>query len=111
MHLLEVNAIPAATWQPSFNYLEYLGMKLVDRADVTKEAIRARDEDKARIDLYAEACLQTFHGFKIPFLGSKKRVEADQALKNFARNPGTKLYDVMVDGTHSYEVAALQKVA
>ena len=74
------------------------------------EAIKARDEDKARIDLYAEACLETFHGFKIPFLGSKKRVEADQALKNFARNPGTKLYDVMIDGTHTYEVVALQKV-
>ena len=103
------NAIPAATWQPSFDYLKTLGMKLVARRDVTKEAIQARDEDKARIDIYAAECLKTFHGFKIPILGARKRFEADQALKNFARNPGTKLYDVMVDGTHSYEVVALQK--
>ncbi len=105
------NAIPASTWQPSFDYLEYLGMKLVARQDVTKEAIQARDEDKARIDLYAEACLRAFHGFKIPILGTSKRIEADQALKNFARNPGTAMYDMMVDGRHSYEVVALQKVA
>lgn len=104
------NAIPRATWEPSIKYLESLGMKLVDRTDVTREAIQARDEDKARIDIYAAACLDAFHGFKIPVLGSKKRLEADQALKNFARNPGTKLYDVMVDGTHSYEVVALQKL-
>jgi SAM-dependent methyltransferase len=103
------NAIPQTTWQPSIDYLESLGMKLVERCDVTKEAIQARDEDKARIDAYARQCIETFHGFRIPWLGAKKRAEADWALKNFARNPGTKLYDVMIDRTHTYEVVAIQK--
>jgi SAM-dependent methyltransferase len=103
------NAIPEATWEPSFEYLESLGMKLVENCDVTLEAIQARDEDKARIDAYADQCFQTFHAFRIPFLAEKKRLEADAALKNFARNPGTKLYDVMVDRTHTYRVVCLQK--
>jgi SAM-dependent methyltransferase len=103
------NAIPASTWAPSIDYLESMGMKLVERCDVTKEAVQARDEDKGRIDAYARQCIEAFHGFRIPWLGAKKRIEADQALKNFARNPGTKLYDTMVDGSHTYEVVAVQK--
>ena len=109
-YLVWGNAIPEATWQPSFEYLESLGMKLVGNDDVTKEAIQARDEDKGRIDAYAEECLKTFHAFRIPWLSAKKREEADWALKNFARNPGTKLYDVMIDRTHTYRVVALQKL-
>ena len=34
---------------------------------------------------------------------------AEVALKNFARNPGTKLYDNMVDGTDTYKVSLIQK--
>jgi SAM-dependent methyltransferase len=104
------NAIPEATWEPSFEYLESIGMKLVANDDVTLEAIRARDEDKARIDAYARQCFETFHAFRIPWLATKKREEADAALKNFARNPGTKLYDVMLDRTHTYRVVCLQKL-
>ena len=34
---------------------------------------------------------------------------AEVALKNFSRNPGTKLYDNMVDGTDTYKVSLIQK--
>jgi ubiquinone/menaquinone biosynthesis C-methylase UbiE len=105
------NAIPTATWPASIEYLEANGFKLIENCDVTKEAVQARDEDKARIDIYAQQCIETFHGFKIPVLGKKKILEADVALKNFARNPGTKLYDNMVDGTDQYRVICLQKNA
>jgi SAM-dependent methyltransferase len=115
-HLLEPggylvwgNAIPDATWSACFKYLESIGMKVVHEDDVTEEAVRARDEDKARIDAYVAECLRTFHGFRIPKLGTKKRQEADVALKNFARNPGTRLYQNMVDRRDTYRVVLLQK--
>jgi len=103
------NAIPTATWPASIEYLQTNGFKLIEECDVTREAVKARDEDKARIDIYAQQCIEAFHGFKIPVLGKKKILEADVALKNFARNPGTKLYDNMVDGTDKYKVICLQK--
>jgi ubiquinone/menaquinone biosynthesis C-methylase UbiE len=105
------NAIPASTWGPSIDYLSSIGIKLVEECDVTKEAIQARDEDKARIDTYAAQCIEAFHGFKIPLLGKKKIQEADWALKNFARNPGTRLYDNMVEGIDAYKCVLLQEQA
>ncbi len=103
------NAIPDPTWDACFKYLESIGFELREQCDVTKEAVQARDEDKARIDTYVEQCLETFHGFKIPVLGARKAAEADVALKNFARNPNTRLYDNMVDGTDTYRVLYLKK--
>jgi SAM-dependent methyltransferase len=105
------NAIPDSTWQPCFDLLESLGMKVLEVCDVTKEAVRARDEDKARIDAYVDQIINTFHGFKIPLLGGKRRALAEVALKNFSRNPGTRLYDNMVDGTDTYKVVLVQKPA
>ncbi|MBL8685119.1 MAG: class I SAM-dependent methyltransferase [Myxococcales bacterium] len=103
------NAIPDPTWDACFKFLETLGFELVDETDVTEEAVRARDEDKARIDTYVDQCIEAFHGFKIPVLGAKKRAEADVALKNFARNPDTRLYLNMVERKDTYRVVALQK--
>jgi SAM-dependent methyltransferase len=104
------NAIPDATWQPCFQHLEKIGMRQVGVHNVTAEAIKARDEDHARVELYVESVLNRFFGFKIPFVGRRRRREAELALKNFYRHPGTNLYDTMVDGTDSYRVAAFQKV-
>lgn len=103
------NAIPDSTWKPCFELLEKIGFKMVEQCDVTKEAVKARDEDKRRIDSYVGQIISTFHGFKIPMLGSKRSALADVALKNFSRNPGTKLYDNMVDGTDTYKVVLFQK--
>lgn len=105
------NAIPDATWQPCFDYLASIGMANIAQHDVTKEAIVARDRDHARVEAYVEQCLGRFHGFKIPFIGRGRRREAELALKNFYRHPGTNLYDTMVDGTDSYRVTLTQKTA
>lgn len=105
------NAIPEATWQPCFDYLQSLGMTLIRNDDVTLEAIQARDEDKARIDAYVDQCIDTFHAFRIPVYGAKRRGQADIALKNFARNPGTNLYDTMVTRRDTYRVVCLRKDA
>lgn len=110
-YLVWGNAIPDATWKPCFEYLESIGMKVVANEDVTKEAVRARDEDKQRIDAYVEQCIRAFHGFRIPYLGTKKRLEAEVGLKNFGRNPGTKLYENMRDGTDSYRSVLVHKPA
>jgi ubiquinone/menaquinone biosynthesis C-methylase UbiE len=103
------NAIPDNTWQPCFDYLQSKGMKLIEVRDVTKYAVTARDKDTQRVDAYVEQCLDRFHGFKIPVLGGKRRLEAGQAMKNFYRNPGTRLYDDMATGADTYKVALLQK--
>ncbi len=42
-------------------------------------------------------------------LGTKKLLEAERALKNFYRNPGTRLYENMIDGTDTYKVVLVQK--
>jgi ubiquinone/menaquinone biosynthesis C-methylase UbiE len=103
------NAIPESTWKPCFELIESLGMKILEVCDVTKEAVQARDEDKARIDAYVDQIISTFHGFKIPVLGGKRSALASVALKNFSRNPGTNLYTNMVDGTDTYKVILIQK--
>lgn len=105
------NAIPEATWQPCFDYLESIGMKQIGGHDVTKEAVVARDLDERRAEIYVRNCLDKFYGFRVPVLGSKRRREAELALKNFYRHPGTNLYDNMVDGTDTYRVSAFQKPA
>jgi hypothetical protein len=48
-------------------------------------------------------------GFRIPRFGTKKRVEARQAMLNFYRNPGTRLYDRLVERVDTYKVACFQK--
>ncbi len=108
-YLVWGNAIPDSTWKPCYDVLESVGMKKIEECDVTKEAVTARDEDKARIDVFVDQCIRSFPAFRIPMLGSRKRAEAEVSLKNFCRNPGTRLYINMVDGTDTYKVVLFQK--
>jgi SAM-dependent methyltransferase len=105
------NAIPNSTWQPCFEVLDAIGMKLVGVRDVTREAVRARDEDKERIDAFAEQCGRSFLGFRIPFIGRRKRDEAAAAWKNFCRNPGTRLYEDLRTRSDTYRVCVARKAA
>jgi ubiquinone/menaquinone biosynthesis C-methylase UbiE len=105
------NAIPESTWAPCFEYLESIGMHVREVCDVTKEAIKARDEDKRRIDTYVDQCIEAFYAFRLPIVGAKRAQEAEIALKNFARNPGTNLYDTMVNGTDTYKSVLVEKLA
>jgi hypothetical protein len=103
------NAIPDSTWEPCFEYLESLGMERVRVLDVTDEAIAARDQDKARVDGFVDAAIRRFHGFKIPQLGQRRRAQAEMAMKNFFRNPDTRLYENMVERKDTYKVALFRK--
>ena len=86
------------------------GMQQCEVRDVTREAIQARDEDEGRVNAFVSHCLDSFYGFKLPVLGAKRRNEASQAMKNFYRNPGTNLYQTMIDGTDTYKLALFQKL-
>ena len=103
------NAIPTSTWQACFDYLDTIGLKQTEAHDVTKEAVMARDQDEPRVEAFVKHCLDSFWGFKIPVLGPHRRYEAERAVKNFYRNPGTRLYSNMKDGTDSYMVSCFQK--
>ncbi len=103
------NAIPDSTWQPCFSFLESLGMTQVEVCDVTKEAIAARDQDQRRAERYVDAVLGRMWGFRMPVYGKVKRVEARQAMLNFYRNPGTRLYTTMTTGQDSYKVVCFRK--
>jgi SAM-dependent methyltransferase len=105
------NAIPDSTWKPCFDFLESLGMKQVEVCDVTEEAILARDQDKRRADSYVDEVLGHMWGFRIPIYGKRRRVEARQAMLNFFRNPGTRLYDTMTTRTDTYKVVCFQKMS
>lgn len=110
-YLVWGNAIPDPTWEPCFEVLEALGMKRICLRDVTQEAIAARDQDKGRVDAYVDQAIAKFHAFRLPIFGAQRRHEAEQAMKNFYRNPGTRLYEKMGDGTDSYKVVLFQKPA
>lgn len=103
------NAIPADTWGPCFEYLESIGMKMIHNEDVTAEAIVARQKDEGRAEAFVEACLANFHALKMPKYGKVRRDQAELALKNFYRHPGTRLFEKMVDGTDSYRSVLFQK--
>ncbi len=103
------NAIPDVTWDPCFEALEDIGLKLVEAHDVTEEAIKARDDDEARLNTYVENLLERFYAFRMPLLGPRQRAVAEVALKNFSRHPGTRLYNNMTTREDTYKVVLLQK--
>lgn len=105
------NVIPDDTWEPCFGFLESMGMKQLEVRDVTKEAITARHEDAGRVQAFLDQTFDRLIGFRIPILGAKKRAEADLALKNFYRDPGTNLYNDMATLADTYKVVLFQKPA
>jgi SAM-dependent methyltransferase len=104
------NAIPDKGWQKAFDFMEKLGMRVVQVEDVTQEAIIARDEDEARINFYIEQALARFPAFRIPVFGPRRRVEAELAMKDLCRHPGTRLYQDMVTRADTYKVVLVQKL-
>ncbi len=110
-YLVWGNAIPDSTWEPCFDLLKETGFEVQEIHDVTKEAVIARDRDLVRVEAYCKQTLDRFLGFKIPMLGRGRREEAEAALKNFFRHPGTNLYENMVDGTDTYKVVLAHKPA
>lgn len=103
------NAIPDAAWQPSFEFLDSCGVRVLEVEDVTEEAVVARDRDRDRIESYIEQALARFPAFRIPVLGPRRRLEAELAMKNLCRHPGTRLYEDMKSRADTYKVVLAQK--
>ncbi len=103
------NAIPEPAWKPSFDFMDSIGLKVVEVRDVTEEGVRARDLDAARIEAYIEQALDKFFAFGVPVYGSRKRSEAALAMKNLCRHPGTRLYDDMKTRADTYRVVLAQR--
>jgi len=103
------NAIPDKAWQPSFDFMESIGMKVLDVQDVTQEGVIARDQDEARIEAYIEQALAKFPAFRVPVYGPRKYTEAALAMKNLCRHPGTRLYEDMKTRGDTYKVVLVQK--
>ena len=109
-YLVWGNVIPDSTWKPCFDYLDSIGMRLREVRDVTDEAIIARQEDMARVQAYVDQALDKFHAFRIPVVGPRRRQEADLAMKNFYRDPGTNLFNDMKTFADTYKVVLVEKV-
>ena len=91
------NAIPDSTWKPCFDFLESIGMKQSRSATSRKRRSGRATRTSVRADDYVDEVLRRMWGFRIPFFGRRSALEARQAMLNFYRNPGTRLYDTMVD--------------
>lgn len=103
------NAIPDKAWQPSFDFMESIGIEIVEVADVNDEGVRARHLDQARIQAYCDQALAKFPAFRIPVYGPRKKSEAELAMKNFARDPGTRLFEDMRTRADTYKVVLARK--
>lgn len=110
-YLVWGNAIPDPAWAQCFDFMRSLGMEVVEVCDVTDEAVRARDEDQPRIQAYIDQALDRFAALKIPGLGPKRRREAELAMKNLCRDPGTRLYQDMKTRADTYKVVLVRKPA
>jgi SAM-dependent methyltransferase len=103
------NAIPDEAWQASFDFMESIGMRIVEVDDVTAEAVVARDQDRPRIEAYIEQALARFPAFHVPVLGPGRRKEAELAMKNLCRHPGTRLYEDMRSRSDTYKIVLAQR--
>ena len=104
------NAIPDPIWNLVINYLDKKNVNLVKKYDYTQNAIKARDLDKKRVDLYCDAVYNSVIAYKIPILGKNMRNKTEIMLKNFFRHPGTNLYNNMVSREDTYYHLVFQKI-
>jgi SAM-dependent methyltransferase len=104
------NAIPDIAWKPAFEFMQSIGLEVREVCDVNDEAVLARDLDHARIETFAEQVVGRFPAFRVPVLGARKRSEATAAMRNLARDPGTRLYEDMKTRADTYKVVLAQKV-
>ena len=103
------NAIPTQIWNLVIEYLETKNVELIENYDYTEGAIKARNLDKERVELYCDAIYRKLLCTKVPKLGKNFRNKTEIMLKNFYRHPGTNLYNTMVNRTDTYKHLVFQK--
>jgi len=103
------NALPTRVWQEGADYLTKMGFELVSNLNHTQGAVRARDEDKERVDLAIKGLLEPYYVFNVPYFGPRCELVSERLIANFYRHPGTALYIKMVTGYDSYMHQAWRK--
>eukprot|EP01083_Nonionella_stella_P229001 811048_1 len=93
------NALFTETWNDIIRYLPTKQFKSCGVKNVTKGAIRAREEDKERVEEMWRTVVDQMVLFQ---WYSKCEHFIKQLLFNFYRHPGTNLFNTMVNGTDSY---------
>jgi len=96
------NALPTAVWHMADPVLTELGLEGCGSLNHTQGAVKARIEDKDRVDMYVQHLIDQFPVMSVPYFGKRCAHVTDRLIKNFYRHPGTKLYQQMVTGAHSY---------
>jgi ubiquinone/menaquinone biosynthesis C-methylase UbiE len=96
------NALPTSVWHMAEPILAELGMQTCGSLNHTKGAVKARLEDKDRVDMYVKHLLTWFKGTSLPYFGSRCLHVLDRLVKNFYRHPGTALFKRMETGADSY---------
>jgi len=96
------NALPTHVWHLAEPILAELGLQSCGSLNHTKGAVKARLEDKDRVDEYVDHLLKWFTATSLPYFGNRCAHAADRLIKNFYRHPGTTLFKQMETGAHSY---------
>jgi SAM-dependent methyltransferase len=104
------NALPTRVWNQAVPVLEAGGLQRQASLNHTLGAIKARDEDEARVNAYTTSLYGKYPVFKVPWIGEECELVADRLIKNFYRHPGTALYLKMVTGFDSYMHEAYRKI-
>jgi len=96
------NALPTRVWHEGYAYLSGTGFRRVSSVNHTDGAVKARDQDEPRVNVFANSMMDMYPAYSLPYYGAKCRAVTDRLLKNFYRHPGTALYFRMVTGHDSY---------
>jgi len=96
------NALPTSVWHLAAPVLGKMGMAPCGSLNHTTNAVKARDEDEVRVNMYVDHLKAQFPVMSLPHIGARCGSVADRLIKNFYRHPGTALYHKMVNGAHSY---------
>jgi len=104
------NALPTHVWHKGKTHLEKMGFVPCGERNHTLGAVKARQEDSKRVDMFVDSVINNFPVMKIPIIGEKCASVSALLIKNFYRHPGTQLYEKMVVGYDSYMQLCFQKV-
>jgi len=105
------NALPTHVWHKGSTVLQEMGFVPCGERNHTAGAVKARQEDAKRVDMFVQSVLDHFPVQSVPYFGPKCGVVTSLLIKNFYRHPGTQLYEKMVVGYDSYMHLCFQKPA
>jgi SAM-dependent methyltransferase len=105
------NALPTHVWHKGSATLQKMGFIPCGERNHTAGAVKARQEDAKRVDMFVQSVSDYFPVGYVPYFGPRCESVTALLIKNFYRHPGTQLYEKMVVGYDSYMHLCFQKPA